>query len=318
MELTLYQNGTIITMCKEDEIVEAVLVEDDHILAAGSKEEMNRVIEGYKNVNIKYEDLNGYTMLPSFIDAHSHFTSYAAGLLSVSMKDANNFEDIITIIQNSINERDIPKGEWIICKEYDHNSLQEKRHPDRFLLDQAAPDNPVILSHQSGHVGVFNTKALEVLGVTIDTVVPEGGVIEKKNNKLKGYMEENAFFLYQKQTPALSVTKMKEAFKEAQAVYASYGITTMQEGMIVEQMLPLLQILTSEKLLYLDLVGYAMVGELTTIMKHQQDFLKDYRYHYRLGGCKTVLDGLLHRKPMKDIALHTQQVLMEKLYIVQI
>ncbi len=107
-----------------------------------------------------------------------------------------------------------------------------RRHPDRICLDAAAPENPVVICHQSGHMGVFNTAALERLGVTAQTPAPAGGVIGRENGTLTGYMEENAFLEFQKRVPMMPLEAFLGAYRKAQDLYASYGITTVQEGLL--------------------------------------------------------------------------------------
>ena len=110
----------------------------------------------------------------------------------------------------------IPAGQWVTAQGYDHNLLSERRHPDRLCLDAAAPDNPVVICHQSGHMGVFNTAALERLGVTAQTPAPAGGVIGRENGTLTGYMEENAFLEFQKRVPMRPLESFLAAYRKAQ------------------------------------------------------------------------------------------------------
>lgn len=81
----------------------------------------------------------------------------AKGLLQVSLEESISFEQIGQQIQMFIKSQSLQPGQWIFAKGYDHNRLIEKRHPDRWKLDQWAPENPLVLQHQSGHVGVFNS-----------------------------------------------------------------------------------------------------------------------------------------------------------------
>lgn len=79
-------------------------------------------------------------------------------------------------------------------------------------------------------MGVFNSAALKRLEVNPDTPSPEGGRIGREDGHLTGYMEENAFLEYQKRVPLPSTEALLEAYRQAQRLYASYGITTVQEG----------------------------------------------------------------------------------------
>ena len=282
----LFYNGTVITM-EEELYAEAVLVEDGIIAGVGSFD----TLLGQTAADVKKVDLNGRTLMPAFIDPHSHFSAYANSLLQAALDETVNFEEITEKIQDFIKKKQLPKGQWVVAKGYDHNALAEHAHPSREVLDAAAPDNPVIIQHKSGHVGVFNTAALELLHVTEDTKAPDGGVIEKKDGKLTGYMEEAAFMKYLKEIPMSSVKELMEAYEKTQKVYASHGITTIQEGMMVDQMLPMYQGLMQSEMLKLDLVGYVDVNNGSELMREFGENPREYRNHFRIGGYKIFLDG---------------------------
>src|SRR5699024_7472314 len=142
------------------------------------------------------------------------------------------------------------------------------------FLDLCAPNNPLVLQHQSGHVGVFNTKALEMLDVKDSANSPEGGVIEKTNGKLTGYMEEAAFVKYLKMVPMPDIEKILKGYKQAQNKYLSYGIATVQEGYMSKELLPLYKALLNANILKIDLVGYP---DLDSIEKFKKEFSKSYK-----------------------------------------
>ena len=154
MMKTLYCNGTILTM-ENALTAEAVLEEDGLIRAVGSLEEL-KPLAG----DARIRDLEGCTMLPAFIDAHSHFSACANAMLQVPLDEAVTFEEIKERIAAYIKEKQIPKGAWVMAKGYDHNQLEEKDHPRRQVLDEVSPDHPLVLQHRSGHVGVFNTSII--------------------------------------------------------------------------------------------------------------------------------------------------------------
>ncbi len=280
----LYTNGTILTM--EDPLyAESVLVEDGVIAAVGSKEQL--MLQKPDEVI----DLQGKTMLPAFIDPHSHFSAAANALLQAPLEEAVTVEEILNTLKDFIANNHVPDGEWVRGSGYDHNQLKEKRPPTRYELDKISPNHPLIISHKSGHMGVFNTKALKLLHVTEETPCPEGGLIEIKDGQLTGYMEENAFIDYQKKIPMPQPQQLMEAFSRIQTQYASYGITTIQEGFMVDQLVPLYQALLENNLLKLDLVAYPGADDYEKISKIFPTHIKDYDNHLRIGGIKIFLDG---------------------------
>lgn len=282
---TLYYNGNILTM-EGCNCPQAVLTENGIIKAVGDYSQLSAVSQSAQPV-----DLQGRTMLPAFIDAHSHFSAYASSLLQVPLEECTSFEEISQRISQFIETNQIPKGQWVTAKGYDHNSLNENRHPDLALLDACSPDNPLILQHASGHVGVFNTKAMIELGITSETPSPIGGVIEIKNGALTGYMEEKAYFTYAQKAPMPDAGALLGAYMKAQDSYAAHGITTIQEGMAVSQMIPLYQALLSRDMLKLDVVAYADLKDAKEIFTAFPHSIKQYSGHFKLGGYKIFLDG---------------------------
>lgn len=244
-----------------------------------------------KEEDIEIIDLHGNTLLPSFIDCHSHFSGYASSLLQVNLTEAVSFDDITGMIIGFIKRNRVSPGEWVLCRGYDHNNLRERAHPTLALLDKVAPKNPILLQHQSGHMGVLNSLALNQLGITPETKSPAGGVIGVEAGKLTGYLEENAFVNYSKKVPFGSKEDLFNAFKKAQNIYASYGITTAQEGFVVEELAGILEYLMKSNTLTIDLIGYLDIKERETLLKRFSPYVKKYHNHLKIGGYKTFLDG---------------------------
>ena len=283
----LFTNGTIRTMERESPAAQALLVRDGRVAAVGSL----AAVEDQAGIDVRRVDLAGRTLLPSFLDAHSHFTAVANQFLQVSLSGCASWGDIQDRIRDYIRRERVPAGQWVTAQGYDHNQLSERRHPDRACLDAAAPENPVVICHQSGHMGVFNTAALERLGVTAQTPAPAGGVIGRENGTLTGYMEENAFLEFQKRVPMMPLEAFLGAYRKAQGLYASHGITTVQEGLLRRELVPLYQALLADGSLKLDVVAY---GDEAGVAAARQAFpasVRRYQGHFRLGGYKMFLDG---------------------------
>lgn len=281
----LYSGGAVLTM-EGPGRAEAVLTENGRIVRAGTEAELRTGARGAQRV-----DLEGRTMLPAFIDPHSHLSSYASSFLQVSLEQAESFEDIEESIRSFIRSSGVKPGEWIVANDYDNNALREKRHPALALLDAAAPVNPLFIQHASGHAGVMNTAALDKLSITPETPAPEGGRIGAEDGRLTGYVEENAFFAYLKKVPQPDPAAFMDAYSKAQASYAAHGIATVQEGMAVREMLPLYRALLAADLLFLDLVAYPAVSDARAFTDAFPKACRGYDGHFRIGGLKTVLDG---------------------------
>lgn len=284
---TLYYNGDILTMEDKRPCVQALLTENGKIVAAGDYGE----IKDRADPGVRRADLEGAVLMPGFIDPHSHFTACASRTMEADLSKAKDFDDIVGSIRTFIADRKIKRGEWIQAADYDHNNLKEGVHPRREVLDRAAPDNPLIVKHQSGHMGVFNTMAMELLGVTNRTEAPSGGMLEKQDGAPSGYMEETAFLEWQGRVPMPSATDYLKAYESAQELYASCGITTVQEGMMPSQLIPLYKMLIGSGLLKLDLVAYMDMRESGNVAEEFIDHVGQYKSHVKIGGYKMFLDG---------------------------
>lgn len=289
---TVYFDGSILTMETCEHSVQMLVTNGDLIEYVGAYDEK------IKSECDSAVDLKGACLMPGFVDGHSHFMSVASSLMQVSLKEATSFEHIGELLKKYISQNKIPKGQWVNAVGYDLEMLCENSHPTRKSIDMACPDNPVVLQHISGHMGVFNSMGIRLLGIEDKAPVIEGGSIDLEN----GLFKENAFMKYLKMLPAPKLDALLEAFLKAQTLYASYGITTVQEGMLVKEMLPLYRAFINSGRLKLDIVAYADAQEADMLYSELCD--KKYQ-HFRLGGVKIFLDG----SPQSCTALMTRPYL---------
>ena len=128
---TLYYNGDIITMEGEQDFAEAVLVADGKIKAVGTYD----AVAAEKGEDCVLRDLEGRTLMPSFIDGHGHVTMAGAQYLTrANLEDAKNFDDIVAILKKYIADNNVPAGQPVLGCLYDHNYLEEGTHPDKKVL----------------------------------------------------------------------------------------------------------------------------------------------------------------------------------------
>ena len=297
MAKTLYYNGTIITMSgSEPESAEAVLTENDKILAVGSLEAVQAAAESGKHQDTPIlKDLKGAVMLPAFIDSHSHITAVARVLSFAVLQEAESFDGIIGILNRFKEERKLEPGDWIIGTGYDHNNLKEGRHPDRFILDAAFPENPVMVTHASGHMGVANSLALEKMGITADTKDPSGGRIGRAGGKNTGepdgYLEETAFTGASSVIPEPGTEQLGRQLQAAEQLYLKHGITTIQDGRTGKEEWKLLKYAAEQGLLHADVVAYAALNDAHELTEENPAYTGAYCNHLRIGGDKIFLDG---------------------------
>ena len=168
---SIYTNGQIITVDDSTGTVEAIAVKDGQIIALGS----NETVAPFEGEQTTVINLEGKTMLPGFVDAHSHLSAVAiqanaANLLPAPDGPVNNIAQLQQALRDYRDNSPIAKKYSLIMGfNYDDSQLEERRHPTRQELDAVAKDIPVFALHQSGHLGVYNTKALEMAGITADS-----------------------------------------------------------------------------------------------------------------------------------------------------
>ena len=298
---TILYNARIITMSNNDEksinpnsgkiekteYKQALYYENGIIQKVGTNEEILKL----KDENTKVINMEGKTILPSFIDSHSHFSAVANSFLQVDLNECTSFKEIKNKILEYKAKNNIADDEWIIANGYDNNILKEQRHPDINFLNTLEIDNPIVLKHKSEHMGVFNKNALEALEINETTKSLEGGKIEIKDGKLTGYLEETAFVNYLKKVPMPSMDKLLKAYEKAQDEYLSYGITTLQEGYMSKELLNIYKELIKQNKLKLDVVGYPDYDSIKEYAHTFPSSYKKYNKHFKILGIKMILDG---------------------------
>ena len=280
METTLYLGGPIVTL-EEPMYAQALVERGGQITYVGGLEEARRIAgPGARQV-----DLEGRALLPAFVDAHSHLLACAYARLQVPLGECASQEELCARLAQFAQGKE--PGAWVKGTGYDQNALAEGAAPDRWMLDQACPHNPVVIQHASGHAGVFNTMALERLGVL------EGSCDLERNaqGELTGRGEENPFLALLQQIPLDGLEEVLAAFQAAQREYASHGIATAQEGMLNGMMAPAYQEVLRRGLLQLDVNAYAPPEEYETLKAAFAQTAGASPGRFRLAGEKIFLDG---------------------------
>ncbi|MCH7309763.1 amidohydrolase [Acinetobacter sp. ANC 4805] len=294
----LFYGGSILTMeGMQPKYAEALLVRDGKILFVGSKQQAERLAD----TQVQYVNLNNKTLLPSFIDAHSHvnmvgFHQMVANLYPMpdgSVSDINSLVNVMNTWKTQNPTVIKTMGGWILGNGYDDAQLSEQRHPTASDLDRVSKDQPVMILHQSGHLASVNHKALELLNFNQNTPNPEGGVIrrEANSNIPNGVLEESALF-----TAIGSIFKdvppqvMFQIAQKGIDAYVKNGFTTVQEGRADQGTTEMWHALAKQNQLPIDVVSYP---DITTSQEYmlKQGSSRQYDHHFRIGGVKISLDG---------------------------
>jgi len=179
-------NGNVLTQDDANPTAEAFAVKDHRFVAVG----LNADVRHLAGPDTRVIDAASATVVPGFVDAHSHPSG--AGLNA--LRNVNTNLGSIARIQDALSARaaGTPPGEWIVGYMYDDTKQEEGRPLNRVDLDAVSTEHPIVVGHRGGHTGVYNSKAFEVAGVTVDTPDPFGGHFYREDGQLTGKVAERA------------------------------------------------------------------------------------------------------------------------------
>ena len=280
-------NAKIWTVNQSRPTAEAVAVLGDRITAVGSNQE----VDGWRGPKTQVIDAGGKLLLPGFNDAHVHFVSGGKQLDSIQLNDATSSQEFA----RRIGERAkvTAKGEWILGGNWDETKWNPPEMPTKELIDALTPDTPVFVSRYDGHMGLANSVALRLTGITAKTPDPPGGtIVRDAQGTPTGALKDAATDYIDKVIPPLSHDQRVKAVKRALRYAASVGVTSVQHM----------------DASYADIAVYAELlqrGELTTriyaapLITHVEDQAKIGVRHafggpyLRIGALKAFADGSL-------------------------
>ena len=292
----LYFGGSILTMAGDTPAyAEAVLVTDGRIVFVGDLADARGMATPEREV-----DLQGHMLLPGFIDGHGHvfnagIQKLVANLLPPPDGEGDSVASLVELLKTWQGQNDgaIAKTGWIIGFGYDDSQLKEQRHPTATELDQVARDIPVLIIHQSGHLGAMNHKGLALAGITADTANPEGGIIRREadGKTPNGVLEEMAMFqpLFRLFGELDADSNEKIALAGIDA-YKENGFTTAQEGRASPPASETWRKLANEGRLELDVAVYPDVQSATQYLL-DEGTSATYQNRFRIAGAKLSLDG---------------------------
>ncbi|NRB70294.1 MAG: amidohydrolase [Xanthomonadales bacterium] len=291
---TIYMGGPIITINDDQPTAEAVAVRDGLIVAVGSVTDMG----DFQGQGTVVYDLNGRAMLPGFVDSHGHagmggLQALSANLLAPPDGEVTDMASLQRVISDwaAANAAIVSQVNMIIGFGYDNAQLAEVRHPTRQDLDEISTDVPILIVHQSGHLGVANSRALELAGITADTENPAGGVIQRDaNGEPNGVLEEYAFFtVLFPMLSSLGEEGLQAFAREGSKLWASFGYTTAHEGRASSAVVDALKKVGAAGDLPIDVVAFPDVLEGREFIA--ENFSQAYSNRTRVGGCKLTIDG---------------------------
>ena len=285
----LYYGGDIITMREEGDAPEALLAADGKIVYVGElAEARKRCLPEAEEI-----DLKGRTLMPSFIDPHSHISMLAQYTDFANLGKCTSFEELVRILSAYKEEKHMGEGDVLVGYGYDHNFLDEQEHPTKAVLDRVSDTIPICILHTSGHMCVANSALLRECGITADTADPEGGKFGRlENGEPNGYIEEVPAMV-KVLIPVFSRVKADFArqLKKAQQIYLKYGITTVQDGSTNASGFQKLAKCAEDQVFQLDVVSYVLADELEKTAEDYPEYYEKYHNRLKIGGAKIILDG---------------------------
>jgi predicted amidohydrolase YtcJ len=203
---------------------ESLAIAGDKILAVGSRDEVMK----FKGTETKIIDLNGHFLMPGFNDAHMHMASAGLERMNVDLVGAKTLDEFRERLLAKV-EKAAP-GEWIVGEGWDETLWPVKVLPTRWDLDEVSSSHPVYLERVDGHIGVANTRALQLASVTVAAKDPEGGKIDRdEGGTPTGILREKAQEAVQAVIPKPTHEKRRQAIETALADLAGHGVTSAQD-----------------------------------------------------------------------------------------
>lgn len=304
---TVYFGGEILTMKSEKapSYEEALVEENGSITFMGN---LNEALAKYPEA--RKVNLEGRTLIPGFIDAHSHLsqTAIKSSMVPLDPPPAGNItsiEEIKLALQKEIEkhpEKYQNDSDWVIGWGFDNAMIAENRFPNRKDLDKVSTELPIMLMHFSSHIAVMNTKGLERVGyLASDYQAPEGGSLRyfEDTKDPDGVIEEQAMLIGLIQigkdlsgVPGqfLNDDAMLNKLLETQELYLSKGYTTITDFATNDGVYALVRQLGEEGRLKAD-IAMAYYAVTTTLDRVKELYNPNYKNHLRVIGGKLNLDG---------------------------
>ena len=218
----LYRAASVYTM--EGGVVEAFLVQEGEILDLGDFERLRKTYPKAQLV-----DYTGKVLVPGFVDSHVHVHEYGQQTLKANVQSAATVEEMVQLLK-AFFPNPAP-GQWLLGYGWDEGEWASKGYPDRRVLDEAFPNNPVKLQSLHGFAGFYNAKALELAGIDATTPDPEvGRIIRREDGSPSGVMETLAQQLVNQYVPEETLEDAKRAILSGLGKLAAAGITTIHEA----------------------------------------------------------------------------------------
>jgi predicted amidohydrolase YtcJ len=216
----LLHNGVVLALDEASTRGTALAVSDGKVVAVGDE----RLLQRFDPATTV--DLAGHTVMPGFVDSHTHVSGYPRWHVDLAnVQSMNELKERV-----AAKAAELGPDHWITGYGWSEDVLEERRRPLRADLDQAAPDNPVVLTRAGSHSVVASSRALALAKIDERTPQPDGGTIEKdKNGKLNGIIRERVDLVL-RLVPAATDEELRPSLVANLQDQFQYGITSIVQG----------------------------------------------------------------------------------------
>jgi predicted amidohydrolase YtcJ len=229
IDLLLF-NANVMTMNPRQPMAESVAVWRGRIVAVGT----NAELEGLRPLANRVINLDGTTLMPGFIDAHTHFLMGSQTLDRVRLAGINTLPEWLERVRGKAEQ--IPEGNWIVGRGWDETKRTDVAElPTKGDLDSIAPDHPVYLQRADAHVGWANSLALRMAGIDRDREDPYGGrIVRDENGEPTGILQETAKKIVEDILPGETPESRSKSLRKGLAEAARLGITGIHDNASAE------------------------------------------------------------------------------------
>jgi len=298
----IVRNAKVVTL-EAPTTAQAIAMKGERIIGLGA----NAAMAEFTGPKTRVIDAKGALVIPGFIEGHGHFMGLGQFQRNLNLRDARGWRDITAMVAASA--REAKPGDWIVGRGF-HQSKWEsppvpavQGFPVHADLSKAAPNNPVLLTHASGHASMVNAKAMELAGIARDTKDPEGGeILRDAQGNPTGLLNERAQTLVRKaygdylarrspaQRSADARAEAASAFKEC----LRNGVTSFQDAGSSFETIDLLRTLRSEN--KLDVRLWMMLNESNEALAAngaQYRIIDSEKHRLTVRAIKRAMDGAL-------------------------
>jgi predicted amidohydrolase YtcJ len=297
------KNGKVVTVDESNPEAQALAIRGDTILAVGT----DKQVEAFIGDATQVIDLGGKLAIPGFIDSHAHFTSIGRAKMQLNLMKVNNWDEVIAMVAEAV--EDAQPREWILGRGWHQEKWDKVPEPNvdglpyHHDLSKVSPDNPVWLSHASGHASYANAKAMELAGITKETPDPPGGEIVRGpdgnpigvfRETAQGLVSRGMSHYMEERTPEQVDVERQKIIELAAKECLSKGITSFHDAGSSFSTIDLFKEFVEQD--RLDIRLYVMVREDNEALKER---LSEYKIiglgnnHLTVRSIKRLIDGAL-------------------------